>query len=158
MKKHLLCTGVLLSGIAFGQQNEVASGGEASGAGGTVSYSIGQIDYISASGADGNINQGVQQPFEIFSVGLPEVHFDINASLFPNPAVNQVVLSIEAWENYKNPSFNLTDEQGRVIRKGNISLKETTVQVSDLANACYYLNVLVDNQLVKSFKLVKSNY
>lgn len=158
MKKHLLCTGVLLSGVAFGQQNTVASGGEASGSGGTVSYSIGQIDYSSASGADGNINQGVQQPFEIFSVGLADVQFDISATLFPNPAVNQVVLSIEAWENYKNPSFRLTDEQGRIVQQGTINQQETAVQISHLANACYYLNVLVDDQLVKSFKLVKSNF
>ena len=158
MKKHLLCTGVLLSGLAFGQQNTVASGGEASGSGGSVSYSVGQIDYISASGANGNINQGVQQPFEIFSVGIEEIQFDINVSLFPNPAVDQVVISIEALENYKNPSFKLTDEQGRVIRQGTINSNETSVQVNDLANACYYLNVLVDNQLAKSFKLVKTNY
>lgn len=158
MKKHLLCTGVLLSSIAFGQQNTVASGGEASGSGGSVSYSVGQIDYISASGANGNINQGVQQPFEIFSVGLTDVQFDISAALFPNPAVNQVVLSIEAWENYKNPSFRLTDEQGRIVQQGDINQQETTVQISHLANACYYLNVLVDDQLAKSFKLVKTNY
>lgn len=158
MKIHLLCTGVLLGSVAFGQQNTVASGGEASGSGGTVSYSVGQIDYISASGANGNINQGVQQPFEIFSVGLSEVQFDISASLFPNPAVEQIVLSIDLWDNYKNPSFKLTDEQGRIVLSGGITSKETTVQISNLANACYYLNVLVDDQLVKSFKLVKTNY
>lgn len=158
MKTHLLCTGVLLSSVAFGQQNTVASGGEASGAGGNVSYTIGQIDYISASGANGNINQGVQQPFEIFAVGLEEVSLDIQLSLFPNPAVDHVVISVESWENYTNPSFTLTDEQGRIVKQGKMPASETTVQVSDLANACYYLNILVDNQLAKSFKLVKTNY
>ena len=158
MKKHLLCTGMLLSGVAFGQQNAVASGGEASGIGGSVSYTVGQIDYISASGANGNINQGVQQPFEIFSVGIEETAFDINVSLYPNPAVDQVIISLETRENYKNPSYRLTDEQGRIIRQGAINLNETSVQVSDLANACYYLNVLIDDQLAKTFKLVKTNY
>jgi len=158
MKNHLLCTGMLLSGFAFGQQNAVTSGGDASGNGGSVSYSVGQIDYISASGSSGNINQGVQQPFEIFSVGIEEIQFDVNVSLFPNPAVDQVIISLEAWENYKNPVYNVTDEQGRIVRQGTITLTETSVQVSDLANACYYLNVSVDNQLVKSFKLVKSGY
>lgn len=44
------------------QQAILAAGGEATGAGGTVSFSVGQIDYIEATGGGGKANQGVQQP------------------------------------------------------------------------------------------------
>lgn len=45
-----------------------ASGGDASGTGGTVSYSIGQIDYMALSATSGKVNEGVQQPNNSASV------------------------------------------------------------------------------------------
>jgi len=42
-----------------------ASGGNATGTGGTVSYSVGQVFYTINTGTTGFIVQGVQQPFEI---------------------------------------------------------------------------------------------
>ena len=47
------------------QQNTVASGGMATGSGGSVSYSIGQIDYITATGTGGTASQGVQQVYRL---------------------------------------------------------------------------------------------
>ena len=45
------------------QQNSVSAGGDVSGSGGTVSFSVGQIDYLSITGAGGSVAQGVQQPY-----------------------------------------------------------------------------------------------
>lgn len=157
MKKQLLCVGLCSTLVGYSQQNTVASGGDASGAGGTVSYTVGQIDYEALSSASGTVTQGVQQPFEIFAVGLTELGYNISASLYPNPTVNSVILSVDAWDTYKDAAFQLTDEQGRIVRKGEVKAEETTIQVSDLANACYYLNILVSDKLVKSFKLIKNN-
>lgn len=47
---------------ALAQQAILAAGGEATGAGGTGSFSVGQIDYITATGAGSKASQGVQQP------------------------------------------------------------------------------------------------
>jgi hypothetical protein len=47
------------------QENITVSGGTLSGIDGAVSYSVGQIFYITYSGAKGSITQGVQQPYEI---------------------------------------------------------------------------------------------
>jgi Secretion system C-terminal sorting domain len=157
MKKQLLCVGLCSTLVGYSQQNTVASGGDASGAGGTVSYTIGQIDYEALSSASGTVTQGVQQPFEIFAVGLDELGYSISASLYPNPTVNSVILTVDAWDTYSDAAFQLTDEQGRIVRLGEVKAQETTIQVSDLANACYYLNIVVSDRLVKSFKLIKNN-
>ncbi len=50
------------------QESIVASGGEATGTGGSSSYSIGQVSYTSNQGTGGSVEQGVQQPFEIYAV------------------------------------------------------------------------------------------
>jgi hypothetical protein len=47
----------------FSQQNTLSAGGEAIGSSGNMSFSIGQIDYVLAAGASGNMEQGLQHPF-----------------------------------------------------------------------------------------------
>ena len=47
------------------QQAIVPIGGDAIGASGQISYSIGQIAYTTYEGSTGSVSQGVQQPFEI---------------------------------------------------------------------------------------------
>lgn len=42
-----------------------ASGGNATGSGGSVSYSVGQVEYSSNTGSGGSVAAGVQQPYEI---------------------------------------------------------------------------------------------
>ena len=64
--KHFSIILLVLSNTnSFAQKNTISAGGLATGAGGTVSYSIGQIDYISATGTGGTANQGLQQPLRV---------------------------------------------------------------------------------------------
>ncbi|MEI6575394.1 MAG: T9SS type A sorting domain-containing protein [Bacteroidota bacterium] len=66
MKKVILLVAYCLLGWGttglWAQQGFVATGGDASGAGGGVSYSFGQVDYLSAAGTGGSVNQGLQHP------------------------------------------------------------------------------------------------
>lgn len=47
------------------QETLSSAGGNATGSGGSISYTVGQVFYNSFSGETGSIAQGVQQPFEI---------------------------------------------------------------------------------------------
>ena len=97
-KKVFALAGLLLSiGLLQlqAQNNSVTAGGDASGSGGSISYSIGQVDYIQATGSGGTANQGVQQPIEIYVLGNDEFsNIELSAVIFPNPTSNYVTLSI----------------------------------------------------------------
>jgi hypothetical protein len=56
-----------------------AAGGEATGSGGTTSYSVGQIVYYSNSEAGGSENQGVQQPYEFTALPVTLVYFEVKS-------------------------------------------------------------------------------
>ena len=45
-----------------------ASGGNASGSNGTLSYTVGQVVSSYIIGSEGTVTQGVQQPWEIFQL------------------------------------------------------------------------------------------
>src|ERR1017187_7057341 len=94
-----LCTSDLLA-----QKGTVASGGEASGTGGKISYSIGQIDYINATGSNGTITQGLQQPYEIqVMTGIDKTSINLTCIVYPNPVTNFLRLSVE-----KTPEQNMS--------------------------------------------------
>ena len=108
MKKMILALGCCFLGLGtttlFAQSGNVAAGGNASGTGGTVSFSIGQVFYVSPSSPSYNLVQGLQQPFEISTVtGLDQSikGIDLIASVYPNPASESLNLKVEngKWFN-----------------------------------------------------------
>lgn len=136
---------------AVGQQNTVSAGGDASGAGGSVSYSIGQVDYINNSGSNGNTNEGVQQPYEFFQeVGLEEEI--IISAVYPNPTKD--VIQIE-FENAVLRVINLYDQQGKLILKNETNEKYTSLDLSKLAKGTYMLEVQNENK-TQTIKLIKN--
>ncbi len=92
MKTHLktfLCLLVVITlGISslLAQQTIPASGGDATGSGGSVSYSVGQVFYHTHSAAAGSVAEGVQQPFEIFIITSADdlITNKIHLRAFPN--------------------------------------------------------------------------
>ena len=73
---------------AKAQDNSVTSGGDASGADGSVAFSIGQVFYGYAVDFDGNsINEGVQQPY-IVDVVTSILTENVEIELFPNPTTD----------------------------------------------------------------------
>jgi len=141
---------------AFGQNNTLSSGGEAIGGGGAVSYSIGQVDYIQAEGSGGTASQGVQQPFEIFVLGIdnhPEILLDIK--VFPNPTISNVTLRIGNFEG-GDISYQLYDIHGRLLTGQSLQSDTTHIPMENLASAVYLLQVIDKSGPIKTFKIIKN--
>src|SRR4030042_5256555 len=96
MIKKTVCFLIIVCWCAFcGSQQAVSTaGGEATGAGGTVSYTIGQVTYTTNSESEGTVSQGVQQPYEIFVISSSEDRYGITfeLSVYPNPASTNLKL------------------------------------------------------------------
>lgn len=139
-----------------GQESVLSSGGNATGSGGTSSYSIGQITYTNAVGSNGSVSQGVQQPFEIFLLGddeFPEIKL---MAVFPNPTTGEITLKTG---NYSSESlqYALFDLNGRTIQNQKITQTEMQIHLENLPPSLYFLKVWDHNQLLKTFKIIKNN-
>lgn len=161
MAKHVLVLSgwLLLLGCTpalHAQNNTIAGGGNASGPGGSVSFSIGQIDYISASGTEGTITQGIQQPFEILvTSGTGESAVELIAGVAPNPTSGSVVLQITA-ENFAEMRYTLYNAAGVMIEQQPVTGQETIITLMNQTNGIYFLTVEKDSQSIKTFKIVKN--
>jgi hypothetical protein len=155
-KRFLISLVMFISGsvFTFAQQNTDAAGGNATGAGGSVSYSIGQIDYNYLSGSNGNLNQGIQQPYEIFTNGIEDAAIQLGISAYPNPSTNVLYLKIEKDE-LTNLSFQLFDMNGKQLLSKNIMDKTTEIQMEQYASSAYFLKVFQSNKELTTFKIIK---
>ena len=132
-----------------------ATGGDASGSGGTVAYSVGQIVYTTSTGTTGSLAQGVEQAYEIYSVGIKETALNISLSVFPNPTSDFLTLKVQDYNN-EALSYNLLDEQGKSVLNEQITNQDTQVAMSTLARGIYFINVLQANKKIQTFKIIKN--
>ena len=132
-----------------------ATGGDATGTGGSVAYSVGQIVYTTHTGTTGSVAQGVEQAYEIYSVGIKETTLNISLSVFPNPTSDFLTLKVEDYNN-EALNYTLLDEQGRLVLNEQITTQDTQVAMSTLARGAYFINVLQTNKKIQTFKIIKN--
>ena len=141
----------------YAQVAMIPSGGNVTGSGGSVSYTVGQIAYSTITGAGGSVAQGVQQPFEISVVtALPEAKgISLICTVYPNPVTDKLTLKFEG-EFPLNYFAGLYDSQGRQIEEIKLVANETSIDMSKLVIGSYFLKVIhLDNE-VKTFKIIKN--
>ncbi|MCV9929158.1 T9SS type A sorting domain-containing protein [Flavobacterium sp. LS1R49] len=152
----LFITSISFITSSYSQESVVVAGGSATGAGGTSSYSIGQIAYTSLPGADGYVLQGIQQPYEITTLGKDELTaINLVMTAYPNPAIDMLNLSVtdNKWDDL---SCSLLDINGKVVsKKLKIITQETRVPMQGLNQGIYFLVVNNSNKTIKTFKIIK---
>jgi len=138
------------------QETVLATGGDATGAGGSSSYTVGQVVYTTNTGTNGSVAQGVQQPYEIStSVGIEVTAINLELVAYPNPTNNALTLNIGNYNNEKL-TYQLYDMQGKLLDSKQVVNSSTTIGMQELPVSTYLLNVLDNNALIKTFRIVKN--
>jgi hypothetical protein len=159
--KKLKLSTVLLLGIGMlglqAQNTIPATGGNATGAGGTSSYTVGQVVYNTYTGTNGSVAQGVQQPFEISVVtGIEEaLGISLEIMVYPNPTTDFITLKIENYE-LRNLRYQLYDINARLLQDNKIVSNKTSIVMQNLKPSMYFLKVTDRNKVVKTFKIIKN--
>ncbi|AWA30031.1 T9SS C-terminal target domain-containing protein [Flavobacterium magnum] len=141
----LICTGLRA------QQSTVAGGGNATGSGGTVSYSVGQISYKSPDSA--LITVGVQQPYEIIVLGKDELP-GIQLLAYPNPVRNNLTLK-NADDRDGSLTYSLSDITGKVLLSPAAFSGETLVAMQQYPPGIYLITICGSDKKIKTFKIIK---
>lgn len=141
--------------VIYAQSGTITAGGDATGSGGSVSFSVGQMDYISISSTDGTVYQGLQHPYEISEVtSVSHQLLDIAASLHPNPVKDYLYLNVpdELWQGLK---ITLIDIQGRSIHEEQLVDQTTIIAMQEMMPGTYFLIIQNEKNQIKSFKIIK---
>ena len=156
MKKLFLTFSLFSSGIILAQESVNTSGSIAIGSGGTASYTVGQVAYTSSLGSNGSVSAGVQQAYTITATtGVDETNFNLEASVYPNPTTDLLVLSVnELKEDFK---YQVLDMAGKLLINGKLTNTQTQLDFSSYAAGSYYVNIISnENKNMKTFQVIKN--
>lgn len=158
MKKTFIYSLILFafsSSCLKAQSVILATGMDASGGNGSVSYSIGQTAYF-YKGAGNQVLEGVQRPYEITTLSTREkVTSDLkDILLYPNPFKDYLYLDFTT-NNFKGAEYQLFDAQGKLIRKDVILQPKSELNFSDIPSAMYIIKINQHGENLKTFKIIK---
>ena len=141
--------------LTVAQNAAVATGGIATGSGGSFSYSVGQIADKFATSANGSLSEGLQQPFEILTLGTDNYpNIILEMSVYPNPTKSNVTLKIADLDS-ENLGYQIFDVAGKQISEAKISNIETQISLENLNASIYFLNINDNKKTIKTFKIIK---
>ena len=157
-KQLKLCAGFLLiivSTTMLAQESINTAGSNATGNGGTVSYTIGQISYNTDLGTNGSVSQGVQQAFEIFDLSTEELtETNFSAVIYPNPTTEYLTIEVKNLE-FSLLNIQIFDSLGRVLQNKNTKDQKIVLDMKNLPSSTYYIKIELDNKILKSYKIIK---
>ena len=153
-KLTLVACIVFSTQLMYSQETIPTSGGDATGSGGSSSYTVGQLVYTTNIGS-GTVSQGVQQAFEFQTLSNSELNtINLSAIMYPNPTSDYVMLKISDHA-LDNLSCNLIDINGKAISNGRIINGDTQINMQQLEMGMYIIKVSQNNQELKTFKIIK---
>ncbi|OJW83657.1 MAG: hypothetical protein BGO69_05005 [Bacteroidetes bacterium 46-16] len=172
MKKTLILASTVLALFITGQAAAQsigpstldAAGGSTSLSGNTYEWSVGDMAVISTyTSASLVVTQGTLQPFNI-PTGVNVITLDKQLKVYPNPAVNTVLLEYNL-DHAGKLDYVLQDITGKTILQRSLTVKigesKEAINMAALASATYMLNVTYKPsegpQQIMTFKIIKSN-
>ena len=87
----------------------------------------------------------------IINVGANELAENTKLLVFPNPAISEVTIKVDAI--LIGASYKLVDTKGVEMLKGTIERENESIDINNLSSGMYYL--LIDNHKLLPIKLVK---
>jgi len=152
----LWLTGLLTCTSLMAQETVLASCGNATGSGGSTSYSVGQVAYTQQSSSSGNVSAGVQQAYEITVANsiASALSKSIDCKAYPNPTSDYLALEVEDF-TLSTLHFQLYDMNGKFLQSEIITSNTSNIVMSNLVPASYFVKVVQGNKEVKTFKIIK---
>ncbi|BDD13042.1 hypothetical protein FUAX_54740 (plasmid) [Fulvitalea axinellae] len=133
--------------------NPASGGGEASGSGGSASYTVGLVSYQFVIGPTVSVTEGVQQPYEV----LESSKNKCTVILYPNPTPDVFKLDIIGDFNEKKVELRLQNLNGQIVQIRDVILNETFVPIVKLPESAYIVAVYSSGKKVCDSKIIIKN-
>lgn len=138
------------------QQAIPSSAGDASGPGGSSSYSVGQVLYNTNVSSIGSLAQGVQQAFEFqTSENIELLISQLETVFYPNPASEYIYISIAGGHMRDRMRYTLFDINGKSVTSNRIASARTRIDLKNIAKGVYLLKLTANNRTLETFKVLK---
>ena len=152
-----LFIGIIMTNLAFSQ---TASPELISSAGDSFNNTSYQLDWsigecITATHSAGSyvITQGLHQSSYDIATEI-DLAQDINITVYPNPTSD--LISLSGFQTLSGLHVRITDINGKVLQQAEVTNETEQLNFSNYAAGTYFISVTENNQLIKSFKIIKN--
>jgi hypothetical protein len=152
---RLTLVGLSLFVLVISKAQEVySSGGDYfKGSNYSIGFTIGEPINETFSKSANNLTQGFQQGKLTVSIyELPGLNNTIK--VFPNPVHEFVIIKLNNL-SFNNLRYEFYNEDGKLLYRDLMNSTETEISTSQLMASTYFIKILDNQFLVKSFKIVK---
>ena len=121
-----------------------------------LDWSLGECVITTHSEGTYVITQGFHQgSYEITAIyDLP--YAGVNIKVYPNPTTDFITINVGDLTDFeKLSSLTVTDINGKVLFHEKITKVEQQLDFSSFKYGVYFLSLKQENQLIKSFKIIK---
>jgi len=160
-KVLLLLMGLFLTQTALGQitQSQLLStaGNTYVNANIQLDWSIGECITQTYNSGSYMMTQGFQQGN--FNVsGIEDLRTDLDIVVFPNPTQKTIIIKWKDYDTYAQcqNQVEIIDISGKIMLSKKLFSSELALDLSGFIPGVYILSIRQDNQLTKSFKIIKN--
>ena len=132
------------------QLNIGSSGGDFSNNAGSISFTVGQTMTNHIEDFPLTINEGVQQPYEYYSLEIDQLN-TFFFEYFPNPT--QGILNLKG-DQISGSTLHLFDLNGRLVREDKLQETTHTLDLTNLPPGVYTLEIST-SQYKNAIKIIK---
>jgi len=119
-----------------------------------LDWSIGELQTVTYTSNVQIISQGFHQSSYIVTIIDKNLIIEFNINAFPNPTTDFISLEVES-SKIENLQFTITDLNGKVLQRGNLTSETKQINFSNNAVGTYFITVQQNSKIVKSFKIIK---
>ncbi len=154
----LLVIGIAMTNLAMSQTASpelVSSAGDSfNNTSYQLDWSIGECITTTHTAGDYVLTQGFHQDSYVITA-VEDLRADIDMSVYPNPTTDFISLKVES-SKVEAMQYTITDFTGRVLQIENFADDIEQINFSNYAVGTYFITVSENNQLIKSFKIIKN--
>lgn len=148
-------SGNIISAQTIERQVIANAGGYGENNGILVSWTLGEVATATLIDDTIILTQGFQQPSDTVIVNVVELSYDdIIVKIYPNPIQNDLI--VEVFEFPPVPLFiSISDPAGKTLIEQKLTGLTTSLDVSNLPSALYFIQLSDGKSWMKAVKIVK---
>jgi len=119
-----------------------------------LDWSVGECVTATHSAGDYVITQGFHQNTYVIT-SVEDLRPEIEMTVYPNPTSDFISLKVES-SKVEDLQYSITDFSGKVLQTENFAGDIEQINFSSYANGTYLISISQNNQLIKSFQIIKN--
>ena len=153
----LFFTMLCVFNIVSAQSNFVSLGSSTAAQQGNISITLGQASYVNSKSSSGSMEFGIQQPYQFVAItAVSNEPSLLDIAIFPNPVHESLqIKNLSKLIQKGKLNIQILTASGQSVIAESIKDFQNKYDVSRLKAGTYFINILQQQKIIKSFKFIK---